>query len=137
MVNGFLSRFAPISFHEVREFAKDLGSSHPLSMNFFKSLRVAFALQEGRVRFQAQSCRKAKGTRDKNRTRAMVNIAVQLTYDELESRIRTAEAELGTAKARGETAKAQIKIEVIAALLMKQLIIVKKLREVKNSRKGV
>jgi len=62
---------------------------------------------------------------------AVVSIAKELSYDKLESRIRIAEAKLEMAKARGETAKAQIEIKVIAALLMKQLIIVKKLRELR------
>jgi hypothetical protein len=73
----------------------------------------------------------SKGSIEKNRMSAVVSIAKELSYDKLESRIRIAEAKLEMAKARGETAKAQIEIKVIAALLMKQLIIVKKLRELR------
>jgi hypothetical protein len=66
-----------------------------------------------------------------------MSAAVDLArHDKLESRIRTAEAKLKTLKERGETAKAEIELNVIAELLTKQLVIVKKLRGLEESGGG-
>jgi hypothetical protein len=66
-----------------------------------------------------------------------MSAAVDLAkHDKLESRIRTAEAKRKTWKWRGETAKAEIELNVIAELLTQQLSIVKKLRGLEESGGG-
>jgi len=62
-----------------------------------------------------------------------VNIAKQVVHDKLESQIKTAEAKLNMLKARAETAKANVEIKAITALLPKTQMIRQKLQELKKA----
>jgi len=59
-------------------------------------------------------------------------IAKQVVQDKLESQIKTAEAKLEVLKARAGSAKANLEIKAIAALLPKKQAILQKLQELKN-----
>jgi capsule polysaccharide export protein KpsE/RkpR len=65
-----------------------------------------------------------------------VSLAKQAIHDKLESRIKTAEAELGTLKAQAENAKANVEIKAIAELLTKKHVIQQKVQELKKSDGG-
>jgi hypothetical protein len=64
---------------------------------------------------------------------AVVNVAKRVIHDKPESQIKTAEAKLDALKAQAETAKADIEIRAIKALLTEQQAIIQKLRELKKS----
>jgi multidrug efflux pump subunit AcrA (membrane-fusion protein) len=59
--------------------------------------------------------------------------AKHVVHDQLESRIKTAEAKLDTLKARAEVAKANFEIKAIADLAAQRLEIHQKLQELKSA----
>ena len=65
---------------------------------------------------------------------AVAKVAKRVIHDTLGSKIKTAEAKLDALKAQAETAKADIEIKAIKALLTKQQAIIEKLRELKKSK---
>jgi hypothetical protein len=62
-----------------------------------------------------------------------VKMVRKAIHDKIESRINTAEAKLGTLKARTTSAKADVEIKAVTALLNEQKVFLQKLRGLKNS----